>query len=200
MLNVKGDVLAEGSGEAEGHQSVTNPAIGEILASGTWRHALFTTYALSLSYFESEILRPLLQRGCDDIWLIADAEGYRASLLERRSARVGQEYRLIPAALPRGVFHAKCIYLAGDDGDLLLIGSGNVTFGGHGKNVEVFEALKPEVAPSAFEEFALFLESVGSRPDIQLARSEWVEDFAERARKAADPQASPHFTRLQRYC
>lgn len=26
--------------------------------------------------------------------------------------RVGQEYRLIPVALPDGVFHAKCIYLA----------------------------------------------------------------------------------------
>ncbi|HEX6958892.1 MAG TPA: hypothetical protein VF194_12975 [Ferrovibrio sp.] len=59
--------------------------------------------------------------GCSDIWLIADAEGYRTSLLERRSMRVGQEYRLIPVALPDGVFHAKCIYLAGDEDDLLLV-------------------------------------------------------------------------------
>ncbi len=50
--------------------------------------------------------------------------------------RVGQEYRLIPVALPDGVFHAKCLYLAGDEGDLLLVGSGNVTFGGHGRNTE----------------------------------------------------------------
>jgi hypothetical protein len=102
------------------------PSISEFVQMRAWKHALFTTYSLSLSYFESEVLLPLLRGGCSDIWLIADAEGYRSSLLERRSMRVGQEYRLIPAALPDGVFHAKCIYLAGDEDDLLLVGSGNV--------------------------------------------------------------------------
>ena len=90
------------------------------MAAAPWKHALFTTYALSLSYFESEVLRPLLRTGCDDIWLIADSEGYKASLLERRSMRVGQEYRLIPVALSDGLLHAKTIYLCDDDDDLLL--------------------------------------------------------------------------------
>lgn len=89
-----------------------SPSISDIVQMRAWKHALLTTYTLSLSYFESEILRALLRGGCSDIWLIADAEGYRSSLLERRSMRVGQEYRLIPVALPDGVFHAKCIYLA----------------------------------------------------------------------------------------
>src|SRR4051794_12110809 len=101
-------------------------SIAEFLAAASWKHALFTTYALSLSYFESEVLRPLFRIGCDDIWLIADAEGYKASLLERRAMRVGQEYRLIPAALPDGLLHAKSIYLSNDHEDLLLVGSGNV--------------------------------------------------------------------------
>ena len=69
----------------------TDPSISDIVQMRAWKHALFTTYTLSLSYFESEILRPLLRAGCSDIWLIADAEGYRSSLLERRSMRVGQE-------------------------------------------------------------------------------------------------------------
>ncbi|TPM94233.1 hypothetical protein [Mesorhizobium sp. B2-1-5] len=167
-------------------QNEAEPSISDIVQMRPWKHALLATYTLSLSYFESEILRPLLRGGCSDIWLIADAEGYRSSLLERRSMRVGQEYRLIPVALPDGVFHAKCIYLAGDDGDLLLVGSGNLTFGGHGKNAEVFEALSPDSAAGAFRDFADFLEAVGSRPDIRIARSEWVEDFAGRARAAAD--------------
>src|SRR5262249_6984982 len=139
----------------------------------------------SLSYFESEVLRPLLRAGCSDIWLIADAEGYRSSLLERRSMRVGQEYRLVPAALPRGVFHAKCIYLGSDDGDLLAVGSGNVTFGGHGKNAEVFEALTPDGEPEAFADFAGFLEGVGSRSDIAIANADWLDQFIDRARGAA---------------
>lgn len=169
-----------------------DPSIADFIQMRAWKNALFTTYTLSLSYFESEVLRSLLRGGCSDVWLIADAEGYRSSLLERRSMRVGQEYRLIPVAMPNGVFHAKCIYLAGDEGDLLLVGSGNVTFGGHGKNSEVFEALSADSAASAFRDFADFLEAIGSRPDIAIARSEWVDDFAARARLAADGGADRH--------
>lgn len=163
-----------------------SPSIADILGMRPWKHALFTTYTLSLSYFDSEILRPLLRSGCTDIWLIADAEGYRSSLLERRSMRVGQEYRLVPVALPKGVYHAKCIYLGSDEGDLLLVGSGNVTFCGHGKNAEVFEALTPDKAATAFRDFADFLEAVGSRPDIAIAATDWIDDFAGRARIAAE--------------
>lgn len=43
------------------------PTIAEFLSAARWNHALFTTYALSLSNFESLILRPLNQQGCDDI-------------------------------------------------------------------------------------------------------------------------------------
>ena len=55
-----------------------NPSrsITEFLKAARWKHALLTTYALSLSYFESEVLRVLLQQGCDDIWLVCDAQGY----------------------------------------------------------------------------------------------------------------------------
>ena len=56
-----------------------DPSISDIVQMCAWKHALFTIYTLSLSYFESEILRPLLRAGCSDVWLIADAEGYRSS-------------------------------------------------------------------------------------------------------------------------
>jgi hypothetical protein len=169
--------------------------IAEFLTGARWKHALFTTYALSLSYFESELLRPLLQQGCDDIWLVCDAQGYRSSLLERRSMRVGQEYRIVPIGLPNGVFHPKCIYLCSDDEQLLVVGSGNVTFGGHGRNAEVFEALVPSEHATAFSDFSIFLEALGSVPNIQIARRDWIEDFSVRASRAAergaDTAASP---------
>ena len=171
------------------------PSISDFITMRAWKHALFTTYALSLSYFESEILPPLVRGGCSDVWLIADAEGYRSSLLERRSMRVGQEYRLIPAALPNGVFHAKSIYLGSDDGDFLLVGSGNLTFAGHGRNLEIFEALSPDSAASAFVDFADYLEALGSRPDISFARTEWIDEFATRSRfasaRGADDNSQP---------
>jgi hypothetical protein len=171
--------------KAEATGTLHTPPIADFLSAARWKHALFTTYALSLSYFESEVLRPLLRAGCSNIWLIADADGYRTSLFERRSTRVGQEYRLIPVALPNGILHAKSIYLSSDDDDLLLIGSGNITFAGHGRNAEVFEAFSPEIAPTVFKEYADFLRDFEMRTDIRLGRTDWVEDFAQRATKAA---------------
>jgi predicted RNA binding protein YcfA (HicA-like mRNA interferase family) len=47
-----------------------------------------------------------------EIWVIADAQGYQSSLMERRSHGVGQEYHLVPFALPHGVFHPKCCVTA----------------------------------------------------------------------------------------
>ena len=167
------------------------PSIADILQIREWKHALFTTYTLSLSYFESEALPSLIRAGCSDIWLIADAEGYRSSLLERHSMRVGHEYRLVPAALSNGVFHPKSIYLSSDEGDLLLVGSGNVTFAGHGRNLEVFEALTPETHGTAFADFASYLEAMRARDDIAFARTEWIDDFAARALGASGSSEGP---------
>ncbi|MEQ8957567.1 MAG: hypothetical protein RLP02_06525 [Coleofasciculus sp. C2-GNP5-27] len=51
----------------KGSEEEELPTIADFFSAAPWKHALFTTYALSLSYFESEILRPLLRSGCDDI-------------------------------------------------------------------------------------------------------------------------------------
>jgi hypothetical protein len=157
----------------------------QVIASRRWEQALFTTYSLSLTFFESILLRSLRVSGCRDIWIITDAEGYRSSLMERRSSRVGQEYRLLPVGLPAGVFHPKCCYLAGQDGDLLLVGSGNLTFGGYGRNLEVLEILEPASAAAAFEDFARFLEAFQAREDLVIPERSWAGTFAAHARKAA---------------
>src|ERR1035437_1620699 len=74
-------------------------SLAEVLQCRPWNRALFTTYSLSLTFFESVILRFLRQSGCREIWVVADAQGYQSSLMERRSHGVGQEYHLIPLAL-----------------------------------------------------------------------------------------------------
>jgi hypothetical protein len=60
-------------------------SLGDLLKPRSWERALFTTYSLSLMFFESVILRELRQKGCREIWIAADAQGYQASLMERRS-------------------------------------------------------------------------------------------------------------------
>jgi hypothetical protein len=173
----------------------------DVINGSKWQRALFTTYALSLSFFESILLRSLRQAGCQEIWVVSDVQGYRGSLIERRSQGVGQEFRLVPVALRHGVFHPKCIYLAGPQFDALLIGSGNLTFGGFGRNLEVLEVLLSTTTPSVFGDFAGFLTAIETRngKDLQCPDVGWVQAFREcalRSAGSAPPQAPQGQPRL----
>lgn len=170
----------------------------ELIANGKWEQALFTTYALSLTFFETHILKAgLIRNGCQSVWVVSDVEGYQQSLTERQSARVGQEYHLVPVALPDGVFHPKCIYLSGAGGDVLMVGSGNLTFGGFGRNVEVVEVLTAAEHPGVFHAFGKYLEALGARKDFLNPDPRWINIFSNLAFKAAkgvtnSPPEGPH--------
>ncbi len=163
----------------------------EIITGRPWDHALFTTYALSLSFYETQIHKlGLARNGCRDIQIISDADGYQLSLSERQSHRVGNEYRLIPAALPNGVFHPKLTWLAGKDIDLVLLGSGNLTFGGFGKNVECLDLISSDRHPSCFAELSELFEAWSAREDLQFAERGWIglwRDRAARISASAEP-------------
>jgi hypothetical protein len=163
----------------------------EIIAQGRWENALFTTYALSLTFFETHILKnSLVKTGCRDIWVVADVDGYHQSLAERQSSRVGQEYHLVPVALSNGVFHPKCSYLSGPDGDLLMVSSGNLTFGGFGRNVEVMEMFHSNQTPGVFKQFAEFLQALDARKDFLNPDRRWTATFADLALKAGAAKTS----------
>ena len=164
-------------------QSYSHPV--DILSARRWQSALFTTYAFSISFFESVVFRALTHRSpCEEICVIVDTDGYSSSLMERGATRVGRDYTLVPVLAP-GVFHPKCTYLSGLDGDLLLVGSGNLTFGGYGRNIEVLEVLQPQTHPEAFADFANFLEALVSTSRSEIANPVCVENFIKRARTAA---------------
>ena len=156
--------------------------IFDIFEYKKWNKALFLTYMVSLTFFETIILRRLRNVGCQDIWIVADADGYQMSLSERKSIRVGQEYRIVPVALKNGVFHPKCIYLSSDEGDILLVGSGNLTFGGYGRNLEVLEILHPIKNPIAFIDFADFLDSLLTHKTLMISNTKWITDFSNLSR------------------
>jgi hypothetical protein len=156
-------------------------SLGEVVGAGKWEKALFTTFSLSLTFFESVLLRALRKADCREVWVVADADGYRSSLMERGSSGVGSEYHLVPIGLPNGVFHAKCCYLVGSEGDLLAIGSGNLTFGGFGRNLEVLDVLESQTHQQCFFAFADFLTALKNRADILCPDFRWAEMFADRA-------------------
>lgn len=130
----------------------------DVLSAGKWRSALFTTFSLSLSFFEAVPLHALRRAGAQEISILADLVGYQASLAESGVADVGRTYDLVPLRATTGCFHPKVIVLEGEAGMRATVGSGNLTFGGWGFNIETVDYLAPEQVPEAFADLAEFLE------------------------------------------
>ncbi len=79
----------------------------DLIQSAPWRAALFTSFPLSLSFFEAAPLIKLRAGNCRQITILADVLGYAASLSERGSVgdradlrappHTGQRRRLLPS-------------------------------------------------------------------------------------------------------
>lgn len=132
-----------------------------------WQRVAFTTYAVSLSFFEAVILDRLVRGGGSQALILADVRGYRASLSEQGAQRVGKEYEIEPVAVSQGVFHPKLTVLAAADECHLLVGSGNLTFNGWGGNCEILEHLHPSFAAGAIADAADFFERMPGTPRIR---------------------------------
>lgn len=130
----------------------------DLVSAAPWRSAAFTTYALSLSFFEAVVLDRLIRGGGQSALILADPEGVRAGLSEEGARRAGRDYEIEPVACVGGVFHPKLSVFAGVDDAHLLVGSGNLTFGGWGGNLELTEHLHPSFAADAFDDAADFFE------------------------------------------
>lgn len=135
----------------------------DIIGAGKWRTAFFTSYSLSLSFFEAVVLHALRQAGVRTTSIAVDLDGYRSTLGERGAADAGRTYDLVPMLVPHsGIFHPKLMVLDGDAGPRVVIGSGNLTFRGWGGNTEVAEFLAPGDAPQAFLDVADFMDRLSA--------------------------------------
>lgn len=130
----------------------------DLVSAAPWRRVAFTTYALSLSFFEAVILEALVRGGGGNTTIFADPMGVRAGLSERGARRAGREYDVEPIACLTGAFHPKLGIYVSDTDCHLTVGSGNLTFGGWGVNLECWEHLHPSFAADAFDDVADMLE------------------------------------------
>ena len=123
------------------------------------RRALFTTFTFSLSWLEAFVLPALRQSNCEQIDVLVDARQACKSTDEAASLYAGSAYRVIPVYMERStVFHPKLAYLEGwEDLDHFVVASANLTMSGHGRNLEVIDALRSDVEPAVFGEFGDFL-------------------------------------------
>lgn len=118
-----------------------------LVSAHPWQRVTFTTYALSLSFFEAVILDALIRGGGREAIILADVHGVRASLSEQGAQRVGKDYNVEPVSVSSGyAFHPKISVLWDEEECHVLVGSGNLTFNGWGGNVEFLEHLHPSFA------------------------------------------------------
>ena len=136
-----------------------NFAPTDLVSACRWERVTFTTYALSLSFFEAVVLDALIRGGARQALILADVQGVHASLSEQGAQRVGKDYNVEPVVISSGrAFHPKISVFSDQNESHLLVGSGNLTFNGWGGNVEVLEHLHPSFAADAIADTAEFFE------------------------------------------
>jgi hypothetical protein len=112
--------------------------------------AVVLTYTLNLNFFEQLVVPRLDGAGCANVVILSDTYGYDDALKRGASnlRGAGTRYVCSPIQSPgRGVQHAKLILMAGPRRGLLLVGSGNLTLHGYGRNLEQFSQFRLEVSP-----------------------------------------------------
>jgi hypothetical protein len=150
----------------------------DLVSAHPWRRAAFTTYALSLSFFEAVILDALVRGGGREVLILADVQGIRASLSEQGAHRVGKDYEVEPVSVSSGAFHPKISVLTSAEECHLLVGSGNLTFGGWGGNCEVLEHLHPSFAADAIEDAASFFDLISVTERVRHCAGEQCDALA----------------------
>jgi hypothetical protein len=126
----------------------------------------------------------MVRGGGREALILADVQGVRASLSEQGAHRVGKDYEVEPVSVSSGVFHPKISVLYSPEECHLLVGSGNLTFGGWGGNCEVLEHLHPSFAADAIEDAASFFELTSVTERIRYGAAEECSAIATELRKS----------------
>ena len=168
----------------------------DLVSAHPWRKAFFTTYSLSLSFFESVVLDALTRGGARQVMIAADVAGVGAALGEWGARSVGRAYQVEPVGVNTGIFHSKVTVLVGEGECHMLVGSGNLTFGGWGGNLEVVEHLHPSFASEAFADAADMFEGFASAPHMRHGLQRIFVEVAADLRAAQRPAGSKGAFRL----
>lgn len=110
------------------------------IPAGKFHSVLMTSFSINLYYWEIQLMRALSSKGIHFVSAIVDADCLSDQLLKFSKAFNGNK-RLefsLHGYKSKGAFHPKIQFYAGNDCILVLIGSGNLTISGHGKNMEVW--------------------------------------------------------------
>ena len=110
------------------------------IPSGKFHSALMTSFSINLYYWDIQLLRTLSAKGINFVSALVDSDCLSEQLLKFSKAFSGRrpkEFSLHGYKM-KGAFHPKIQFYAGRESVLALVGSGNLTIMGHGRNLEVW--------------------------------------------------------------
>jgi len=111
----------------------------EEFAEKGFENSLIVTFNCSLFFYEGLILKQLLNNGCSNNVILMDHRQYDDMIaVENKKVQYCGSYYICERMKVNGAFHSKIILLTGKDSGKLLIGSGNSTISGYGRNFELF--------------------------------------------------------------
>lgn len=116
------------------------------IPSGKFHSALMTSFSINLYYWEIQLLRSLSAKGINFVSALVDSDCLSDQLLKFSKAFSGRkplDFSLHGYKL-KGAFHPKIQFYAGRESVLVLVGSGNLTVMGHGRNLEVWSPVMVE--------------------------------------------------------
>ena len=159
--------------------AINSSSILGLVRSGTWSQVLCTSYALSLSFFEAVVLNELTARTAPACTLLIDTAGVRSALDEFGPQHAGRMYEVEPVAVDTGCFHPKILLLANQNDAHLVVGSGNLTFSGWGRNLECFDHLHASFAADVFRDMSDFFSALADAPWVRHAAQQACHRAAE---------------------
>lgn len=159
----------------------------DLLKQAKPERVLFTTFTLSLNWFEAFVLPTISRDKAPQIDLVVDERYYRRLCRDSDSAFAGTAFRISPARMRSGgFFHPKIAYLQTADParDILVVSSGNITASGQGGNLEVVDAVCVADHPHVFQEFSAFCSSLPDAAEMPGKVVLALQHFSRRAEAA----------------
>lgn len=145
--------------------------------------AIVLTHNIDFLFVESILLPRLRDLGSPQLTIFADAACAASSfrMQERLVTKLGTRYRVVPIDLGSARrFHPKAIFLYGDQGASLVVGSGNATHGGWSSNQEIWsDFVYPGEGGAQIAAFIPYLQRILEFvPEATHIRSETIGDLA----------------------
>ena len=151
-------------------------------------NAIVLTHNIDFVFVQTVVLSAFRRCGYPTITVLADSGCAAESFAQQKAVLtdLGTRYRVVPVAMDTGFrFHPKAVLLSGEEAGTLLVGSGNLTFGGWRENGEIwthFESGSDGAGP--FRAFRNYLSEVLSRVVLPEAVEREVEEALAPRRKS----------------